>query len=197
MLTRRRTTLVSTGLIGLGSILATLPATATAQTPPGHDRQASISATESRRAPDPTSGLDQLIGNHPTDMPAAVHGSIGSALAIQIKAAQLNAAAVAASAVPTPAVAPAPSPPPPPPVSDATSTDTADWQCIRIHESGDQYNSSVAPSGAYGLIPSTWASFGYTGWPYQAAASVQDGIALHLYNEFGWRPWSSAPACGL
>jgi hypothetical protein len=87
--------------------------------------------------------------------------------------------------------------PPPPPVTDATSVDTADWACIRVHESGDQYNSPAAPSGAYGILISTWREFGYSGWPYEAPASVQDHVALELYARFGWEPWSSRFACGL
>jgi hypothetical protein len=85
----------------------------------------------------------------------------------------------------------------PAPVTDATSVDTADWACIRVHESGDQYNSPAAPSGAYGILISTWRSFGYSGWPYEAPASVQDHVALELYARFGWQPWSSRFACGL
>ena len=82
-------------------------------------------------------------------------------------------------------------------MTDATSVATADWQCIRVHESGDQYNSAAAPSGAYGILISTWRSFGYSGWPYEAPASVQDHVALELYARFGWEPWSSRFACGL
>ena len=82
-------------------------------------------------------------------------------------------------------------------MTDATSVDTADWMCIRVHESGDQYNSPAAPSGAYGILISTWRSFGYSGWPYEAPASLQDQVALELYARDGWRPWSSRFACGL
>ena len=101
---------------------------------------------------------------------------------------------------PIPATAPAPAPAPvvvPPPPTDATSTDTTDWQCIRIHESGDEYNDPSRPSGAYGILESTWESNGYAGWPYQAEAAVQDALALKLYNEFGWTPWSTRYVCGL
>jgi hypothetical protein len=104
---------------------------------------------------------------------------------------------VATTPTTTPATTPPPPPPPPPPVTDATSVDTADWMCIRVHESGDQYNSAAAPSGAYGILISTWREFGYSGWPYEAPASVQDEVALKLYARFGWAPWSSRFACGL
>ena len=117
-----------------------------------------------------------------------------SALAHLVPAALAKPAAATPVVVATPVVAVTP---PPPPVTDATSTNTANWQCIRVHESGDEYNSSAAPSGAYGIVEVTWHSFGYSGWPYQAPASVQDALALRLYNEYGWRPWSTRFVCGL
>jgi hypothetical protein len=83
------------------------------------------------------------------------------------------------------------------PISDATSVATADWACIRVHESGDRYNDPNDPSGAYGILISTWRSFGYSGWPYEAPPSVQDALALRLYAEYGFHPWSSRYACGL
>ena len=83
------------------------------------------------------------------------------------------------------------------PVSDATSTATGDWACIRVRESGDRYNDPSAPSGAYGIISVTWHSYGYSGWPYEASPATQDALALKLYNRYGWQPWSSRNACGL
>jgi hypothetical protein len=83
------------------------------------------------------------------------------------------------------------------PVTDATSVSTADWACIRVHESGDRYNDPSEPSGAYGILIGTWRSFGYSGWPYQASPSVQDALALRLYSLDGFRPWSSRYACGI
>jgi muramidase (phage lysozyme) len=74
---------------------------------------------------------------------------------------------------------------------------TSDWACIRIHESSGRYNSPDAPDGAYGILISTWRSFGQSGYPYQAAPSVQDQVALELYARYGFHPWSSRFACGL
>jgi hypothetical protein len=101
---------------------------------------------------------------------------------------------------PSPPPAPAPAPAPAPPrlaITDADSVATADWSCIRVHESSDRFNSPAAPDGAYGILLSTWRSFGLAGWPYQAPASLQDEVALELYARFGFRPWSSRFACGL
>jgi len=109
-----------------------------------------------------------------------------------------TAATTPVAATPAPAVvavqiaAPAPVP-----VSDATSTATGNWACIRVRESGDRYNDPSAPSGAYGIISVTWHSYGYSGWPYEASPATQDALALKLYNQYGWQPWSSRYACGL
>jgi hypothetical protein len=83
------------------------------------------------------------------------------------------------------------------PQTDANSVYTADWACIRMRESNNRYNDPSAPSGAYGILASTWHSFGFTGWPYQAAPIVQDALALKLYSMYGFHPWSSRFACGL
>jgi hypothetical protein len=83
------------------------------------------------------------------------------------------------------------------PQTDGNSVYTADWACIRMRESGNRYNDPNAPSGAYGILASTWHSFGFTGWPYQAAPIVQDSLALKLHSMYGFHPWSSRFACGL
>lgn len=98
----------------------------------------------------------------------------------------------------SPTIPPAPAPTPTPSVgqggSDATSTNTADWACIRNGESSGNY---TLPSGAYGILQSTAASYGWP-WPIGSVDSAtQDGYALFLYNSFGWQPWSTAAQCGL
>lgn len=90
-----------------------------------------------------------------------------------------------------------PPPPPAPVLTDWNSTTTPDWACIRVHESGDRFNSPTAPGGAYGFLEGTWLSLGYSGWPYEAPPSVQDRAVLFLYNELGWQPWSTRFVCGL
>jgi len=80
--------------------------------------------------------------------------------------------------------------------SDATSTNTADWACIRQHESGGNY--SEGGGGAYQFEFGTWNSL--TGLPAPAQdypPSVQDGAALKLYAERGFEPWTTRYVCGL
>ena len=81
---------------------------------------------------------------------------------------------------------------------DWTTTNTADWDCIRQAESGDNY---ASPSGAYGILPSTWASLGLLGTPGQASRAVQNATALEILNYEGhfygaWNDLCTAPAAG-
>jgi hypothetical protein len=120
----------------------------------------------------------------------------------QQAAAQTAAAARAAAAAPAApaevAAAPAPVPAPAPTggVTDATSTSTADWACIRQHESNDNY--AEGNGGAYQFQFGTWN--GLTGLPSPAQdypSAVQDAAALKLYSQRGWQPWTTRYACGL
>jgi pyruvate/2-oxoglutarate dehydrogenase complex dihydrolipoamide acyltransferase (E2) component len=116
--------------------------------------------------------------------------------AAQATAAAQAAAPARAQAAVTPAPAPAPVPAPTAGGSDATSTNTPDWACIRQHESGDNY--SIGNGGAYQFELSTWT--GLTGLPSPAEdypAAVQDAAALKLYSQRGWEPWTTRYVCGL
>lgn len=61
---------------------------------------------------------------------------------------------------------------------DARTTNTLDWSCIRNAESHDHYHQ---PTGAYGLMYSTWWMLGYTGIPGEAPVWLQDRAALRLF----------------
>lgn len=67
--------------------------------------------------------------------------------------------------------------------------------CIGIHEEGGQ-NSTA---GYFGFIypPSSYGESGYgdswLAWP----RSAQVAVAWHLYERYGWQPWSTAGVCGL
>ena len=81
-------------------------------------------------------------------------------------------------------------------VSDATSTNTADWACIRQHESNDNY--AEGNGGAYQFEFGTWTAL--TGLPSPAEdypPAVQDAAALKLFSQRGWEPWSTRYVCGL
>lgn len=80
--------------------------------------------------------------------------------------------------------------------SDATTTDTPDWACIRQHESGGNY--TEGGGGAYQFELGTWEGLTGLSTPAQdSPASVQDAAALRLYAERGWGPWTTRYVCGL
>jgi hypothetical protein len=115
----------------------------------------------------------------------AQQAAAAQAAAAQAAAAQAAAAQAAAAATATAGGG-----------SDATSTDTADWACIREHESNDNY--SEPGGGAYQFELGTWQSL--TGLPDPAEdypPSVQDAAALQLYAQRGWEPWTTRFVCGL
>jgi hypothetical protein len=142
----------------------------------------------------PTAGPDTTPDVTPPDAasPSTAAVAFVSVLAIAPVVWPTPAPVAAAPTAPAPA---APAAPPAP--TDATSVATADWQCIRVHESGDRFNSALAPSGAYGIVQRTWRSFGQPGWPFEAPPVAQDLVALALFHRYGWSPWSTRWACGL
>jgi hypothetical protein len=121
-----------------------------------------------------------------------------AALAAVQAAALAAAAAARAQAVAVPAAAPAlvPATAPGAASSDATTTGTPDWACIRQHESGGDYG--AGGGGAYQFQDGTWT--GVTGLPGPAQSypsTTQDAAALRLYAQRGWAPWTTRYACGL
>jgi muramidase (phage lysozyme) len=104
---------------------------------------------------------------------------------------QQAAAAATAAAAAAPTTAPSPGG-----GSDATSTNTADWACIRAHESGGNYGE--AGGGAYQFEFATWNALTGLGSPAQdSPPSVQDAAALRLFDQRGWAPWTTRSVCGL
>ena len=80
--------------------------------------------------------------------------------------------------------------------SDATSTNTPDWACIRQHESSGNY--SVSGGGAYQFELGTWEGLtGLTSPAQDYPPAVQDAAALKLHSERGWGPWTTRYVCGL
>jgi hypothetical protein len=125
-------------------------------------------------------------------LPAAAQAAAAQAARSAAAAKTAAAAQAQAVAAPTPTPAPAASGG----GSDATSADTADWACIRQHESGGNY--AEGNGGAYQFELGTWTAL--TGLPSPAEdypASVQDAAALRLYSQRGWEPWTTRYVCGL
>lgn len=117
-----------------------------------------------------------------------------SAFLKALAAQQASAARAAAAANAQAAVAPVPAPSAT--GSDATSTNTPDWACIRQHESGGSY--SEGGGGAYQFELGTWEGLTGLGSPAEdSPPGVQDAAALKLFSERGWAPWTTRYMCGL
>lgn len=73
-------------------------------------------------------------------------------------------------------------------ISDASSTDTSDWACIKQAESGTNY--AEAGGGMYQFEAGTWqATTGLGGMAEDYSPATQDAAALKLYSERGFEPW--------
>lgn len=91
--------------------------------------------------------------------------------------------------------------------TNANSTATAAWACIRHAESGDDYTKATGYEpfgGAYQFSLVTWRFLGFRGLPSQASPSTQDRAALKeyawakRYKGNPWQPWpESSLICGL
>lgn len=90
--------------------------------------------------------------------------------------------------------------------TDASSTHTRDWACIRWFESRDNFHShSNEPyTGAYQIANFVWhLTLHLPGQAWQHSRHTQDRAALALWHydirTWGnpWRAWETAPLCGL
>jgi hypothetical protein len=68
------------------------------------------------------------------------------------------------------------------------------WDCIRELESGNNY--SEPGGGAYQFTDETWHALGQSGTAGDAPPALQDAMALQLYSQRGYQPWTTAPRCG-
>jgi murein DD-endopeptidase MepM/ murein hydrolase activator NlpD len=65
-------------------------------------------------------------------------------------------------------------------------------QCVAWRESSD---TPTDPDGLYGILPSTWASLGYSGTAGEASVAVQNEAFQRLYAEDGTQPWAPSDGC--
>jgi len=79
-------------------------------------------------------------------------------------------------------------------VSNATSTNTPEWQCILQAESGGNYKASgdEYEGGGWQFSPTTFRSLGYSGYAADYPPAVQNQAALKLYALEGFTPWPDA-----
>lgn len=63
--------------------------------------------------------------------------------------------------------------------------------CVRFRESTD----GQASSDQFGITPSTWSAFGFTGSPYTASYSEQVAAFQTIYAAVGTSAWSPYDGC--
>ncbi|HEY5015702.1 MAG TPA: hypothetical protein VIJ82_12135 [Streptosporangiaceae bacterium] len=56
-------------------------------------------------------------------------------------------------------------------------------------------NTPTDPAGLYGILPSTWASLGYSGTAGQASVAQQNQAFQQLYAQDGTSPWAPYDGC--
>ena len=81
--------------------------------------------------------------------------------------------------------------------SDGSNAFTASWyRCVINPESGGNFNDT---SGGYGILVSTWGSYGMSGVPGQYSPGVQASVALRIFaanGGFGPGAWNNSAGCG-
>jgi LysM repeat protein len=65
-------------------------------------------------------------------------------------------------------------------------------QCVAWRESS---NTPTDPDGLFGILPSTWASLGYSGTAGQASVAQQKAAFNQLYAQDGAQPWAPSDGC--
>ena len=65
--------------------------------------------------------------------------------------------------------------------------------CVAWRESGN--NPTASSSGLYGILPSTWASLGYSGTAGSASVAQQNQAFQQLYAQDGTAPWAPYDGC--
>jgi len=66
-------------------------------------------------------------------------------------------------------------------------------QCVAWRESGN--NPTASSAGLYGILPSTWASLGYSGTAGEASVAQQNQAFQQLYAQDGTAPWAPYDGC--
>jgi hypothetical protein len=66
-------------------------------------------------------------------------------------------------------------------------------QCVAWRESGD--NPTASSAGLFGILPSVWASLGYSGTAGQASVAQQEAAFNQLYAQYGAQPWAPSDGC--
>jgi hypothetical protein len=103
-----------------------------------------------------------------------------------------SSAAPAPAPAPATTATPAAASPATVPASSGSSAPSSFQQCVAWRESS---NTPTDPDGLYGILPSTWASLGYSGTAGQASVAQQNVAFQRLYAQDGTSPWAPYDGC--
>jgi LysM repeat protein len=78
------------------------------------------------------------------------------------------------------------------PSGTETGATSSFQQCVAWRESSD---TPTDPDGLYGILPSIWASLGYSGTAGEASVAQQNEAFQRLYAEDGTQPWAPYDGC--
>ncbi len=76
--------------------------------------------------------------------------------------------------------------------TSSTGASSSFEQCVAWRESS---NIPTQPDGLFGILPSTWASLGYSGTAGQASVAQQKAAFNQLYARDGAQPWAPYDGC--
>lgn len=76
--------------------------------------------------------------------------------------------------------------------TSSTGASSSFEQCVAWRESS---NIPTQPDGLFGILPSTWASLGYSGSAGQASVAQQKTAFSQLYARDGAQPWAPYDGC--
>jgi len=66
-------------------------------------------------------------------------------------------------------------------------------RCVAWRESGN--NPTASSAGLFGILPSTWASLGYSGTAGTSSVALQKQAFDRLYAQYGTSPWAPYDGC--
>jgi LysM repeat protein len=189
---------VRTGIIslGTGALLAGLAAgPALASTHPvqlgdtlsGIAAQSGVSVSRVEAANPQIKNPDIITVGELVNVPDGHSGASSSTPAPAPAAATTPASSAPASSAPA-SSAPASSTPAP----ASGGAPSTFQQCVAWRESS---NTPTDPDGLYGILPSTWASLGYSGTAGEASVAQQNAAFNRLYAEDGTQPWAPYDGC--
>lgn len=167
-------------VLGAGSALASTHTVQAGDTLSGIASQSGVSLAQVEAANPQITNPDVITVGDLVNLPGAGSGTGSSTPASSAPASSTQPSSTQAT---TPATS----------QSSGGSAPSSFQQCVAWRESSN--NPTASSAGLYGILPSTWASLGYSGTAGQAPVSVQNQAFQQLYDKYGTSPWAPYDGC--